>query len=314
MSQDVMNFLWVEKYRPKELDQFVLSDYVRSQVKKWISDGIFPHLILHGDYGTGKTSLVKFLISKFDCDVYEVNASKIKGIDLIRDEITNFLNVVSFSKFKVVVFHEGENLTPQAQEALKEDLELNSDDTRIVFTTNHAERIDGALASRCLSVHVEPSDPKDVAERIKYILDKENVVVPDEQKQKLWKLVKDSFPDIRKVIKTVQNSVFDDGTLKLGTVDDFSEFSKIKDILSKTKKTSNKPKILQELRKIVNVIPNGALKGIYGFLFSNLSDIYNNEQYYFSVPVIARYQYQSSFDVDIEINVVAMLQELIELI
>jgi len=307
---DYKDFLWVEKYRPTKLEDFVLSEDIKSKIQEWINDEIFPHLILHGTYGTGKTSIVKFLINNFDCDVLEINA-KGEGINIIREKVSSFLNIVSFQKFKVVVFHEGDQLSRQGQEALKEDIEINSDDTRIIFTTNHIERIDGAIASRCLKLHVEPNSPVDVAERIAYILSNEGIEINEDQKDPLWKFIKKKFPDIRNIIKGIQNSVYN-GVLSLTETRNSSKFNDILSLMSKVN-SKNKVDIFYEIREIVNTLPINDLKNIYEFLFYNLDNIYKKEEFYLAVNVIANFQYKSSFDVDLEINISAMIQSLIEL-
>lgn len=310
-ENEILDELWVEKYRPTELDDFVLQKDVKSKIKSWMNDGIYPHLILYGVYGTGKTSIVKFLIDKFDTDVLEINASKNKGIDLMRDQVTSFLNVGSFSKFKTVVFHEGEQLTPRAQEALKEDIEINSDDTRVIFTTNHVERINGAISSRCTQLHIEPPSPKSVAKRVQHIISAEGIKVGDDQKGLLWKLVKQEFPDIRGTIKKLQDNTYD-GELRLNKNTDEKDFNFIIDRLDSVNE-DNKVEMWNEMRGHLNKMSYNSLKNIYAFLYSNLNDIYNNEQYYLSVSVIAEYDYKSSFDVDIEINISALIKELIQI-
>jgi len=312
MNENHLDFLWVERHRPSELEDFVLEDHVKDKIGKWLDMEIFPHLILHGQYGTGKTSLVKFLLNKFDCDVLEIGKDmKKKGVDIMRGEIDQFLKLTSFSKFKVVVFHEGEQFSPQAQESLKESIEVNSDDTRIIFTTNHIEKLNGALVSRCEALHIEPPSPHAVAKRVQHILDVEGVEVSDEQTQELWKLVKDNFPDIRSTIKQIDNSVYD-GVLNLRETKKINQFDDIIELM-KSVNTKNKIDKFYEIRKIVNSLPSNNLQNIYEFLFYSLTDIYNREEYYYSTTIIAEYQYKASFDVDIEINVSAMIQELIEI-
>lgn len=312
MSDNHLDFLWVEKWRPEELEDFVLEADVKNKIKKWLDMGIFPHLIFHGQYGTGKTSLVKFLLKKFDCDVLEIGKDmKKKGVDIMRNEIDQFLKLSSFSKFKVVVFHEGEQFSPQAQESLKESIEVNSDDTRIVFTTNHIEKLNGALVSRCTQLHIEPPSPQSVAKRVQQILDAEGVEVSNDQVQELWKLVKDNFPDIRSTIKQIDNSVYD-GVLNLKQNKKVNQFDDIVDLMKDVTAKSKVDKFY-EIRKIVNSLPSNNLQNIYEFLFYNLIHIYSSEEYYYSTTVIAEYQYKASFDVDIEINVSAMIQELIEI-
>ena len=306
-----MDFLWTEKWRPTKIEDFVLPDDIIVDLKKWIEDGHFPHLILYGTYGTGKTSIVKFLLSRIECDALELNASKENKLETMRTEVANFLNRSSLFGMKVVVFHEGENLTRRAQETLKEDIELNSDDTRVIFTTNHPEKLDGAIADRCLSLKIEPDDPKKVAKRIQYILKRENIEVPDDQKDALWSMVKEEFPSVRSTIKRLERSCRS-GVLKIISNEEFTQYSEILELINTVSET-NKVDVFYKIRGIVNTMPYSYYQGFYHYLYKNIDRIFNKGMVFDCMATIAEYNHMFTNDVDKEINVASLCKELIEI-
>jgi replication factor C small subunit len=176
-----MKELWVEKYRPKTVDGYVFrDDHQRKQIATWIKDKSIPHLILSGVAGIGKTTLAKILINEIgieDYDVLEINASRQRGIDVIRDTITNFVGMIPFGPFKVVLLDEADFLTPEAQATMRGVMEEYHHTARFILTCNYPNRIIPALHSRCQGFHVERTDQTEYTARVATILVEENIEI-----------------------------------------------------------------------------------------------------------------------------------------
>jgi replication factor C small subunit len=200
--------LWVEKYRPKTVGDYVFKDDAqRRQVNSWIKDGSIPHLLLSGAAGIGKTTLAKVLCNELgieDFDVLEINASRENNVDTVRDKITNFVQMIPFGPFKVVLLDEADYLTPNAQAILRGVMETYSNHSRFILTCNYPNRIIPALHSRCQGFHVEKTDQTEFTARVATILVEENV---DFDLDTLDTYVKLAYPDLRKCINMVQQNV-----------------------------------------------------------------------------------------------------------
>ena len=157
-----MKDLWVEKYRPKNIDGYVFrDDHQRKQIATWIKDKSIPHLLLSGVAGIGKTTLAKILIHEIgieDYDVLEINASRTNSVEDVRDKITNFVQMIPFGPFKVVLLDEADYLSPNAQAALRGVMEEYHSTARFILTCNYPNRIIPAIHSRCQGFHVERTD------------------------------------------------------------------------------------------------------------------------------------------------------------
>jgi DNA polymerase III delta prime subunit len=203
-----MKDLWVEKYRPKTVDGYVFrDDHQRNQINTWIKDKSIPHLLLSGAAGIGKTTLAKVLINELgieDYDVLEINASRTNSVDDVRDKITNFVQMIPFGPFKIVLLDEADYLSPNAQAALRGVMEEYHATSRFILTCNYPNRIIPAIHSRCQGFHVERTDMTEYTARVATILVEENV---DFDLDTLDLYVKVAYPDLRKCINLVQQNV-----------------------------------------------------------------------------------------------------------
>ena len=205
-----MRELWVEKYRPKSMEGYVFRDeHQKKQVATWIKDKSIPHLLLSGNAGIGKTTLAKILINELgieDYDVLEINASRTNSVEDVRDKITNFVQMIPFGPFKVVLLDEADYLSPNAQAALRGVMEEYHSTARFILTCNYPNRIIPALHSRCQGFHVERTDQTEFTARVATILVEEGV---DFDLDTLDSYVKVTYPDLRKCINLVQQNVHD---------------------------------------------------------------------------------------------------------
>ncbi len=202
-----MKELWVEKYRPKTLNEYVWRDEEqRKQVQTWIKEKSIPHLLLSGTPGIGKTTMAKMLINEIgieDYDVLEINASRERGLDLMKEKITNFVSMIPFGPFKVVLLDEADRLTPFAQDALKGVMEEYSNFSRFILTCNTPSMIVPAIHSRCQQFHFTRLDPVEFTARGATILVEECI---EFDLDVLDTYVKATYPDLRKCINLLQQN------------------------------------------------------------------------------------------------------------
>ena len=205
-----MKDLWVEKYRPKTVEGYVFRDeHQKAQIQQWIKDGSIPHLLLSGNAGIGKTTLAKILFNELEVqeyDILEINASRTNSVDDVRDKIVNFVQMIPFGDFKVVLLDEADYLSPNAQAALRGVMEEYHTTARFILTCNYPNKIIPAIHSRCQGFHIAKVDQTEFTARMATILMEEAV---EFDLDTLDTFVKATYPDLRKCINMVQMNSMD---------------------------------------------------------------------------------------------------------
>jgi replication factor C small subunit len=305
-----MKDLWVEKYRPKTVDGYVFRDEgQRKQVQTWIKEGSIPHLLLSGSPGIGKTTLAKLLLNELeipDYDVLEINASRERGIDEVRDRITNFISMMPWGPFKVVLLDEADYLTPSAQAAMRGVMEEYSSTSRFILTCNHPNQIIPAIHSRCQTFHFEKIDQTEFTARVATILVEENIECDLDT---LDTYVKVTYPDLRKCINLVQQNVQEDKLVKPNASDAGQSDWKMKMVeLFKAGKIADARKLICSSSRPEE------MEGIYRWMYDNL-DVFSTDEEVQDAAVIIIKQglVDHTLIADPEINMSATLIKLARL-
>lgn len=197
----LVDTLWVEKYRPRSLDEMVLPSAMRDSLIQFVEQNDVPHLLLVGITGSGKTTIAKILIDSCDCGVLRLNASDDRGIDVVRTRIKSFLQAQGVHRWKFVFLDECDNMTMDAQFCLRNMMERFSKVGRFILTANDESRIHEAVRSRCATFYFAALDKKHVSRHLKKILDAEEV---EYSPADMLALIQDYYPDVRKIINMAQ--------------------------------------------------------------------------------------------------------------
>ena len=212
-EQNENNSLWVERYRPKNLSDYVGNEHLKSKVEGYLESGDVPHLLLYGKAGTGKTTLAKLIVNSIECDYMIINASDENNVETVRTKVKNFASSMGFKPFKIVILDEFDYMTPNAQAILRNLMETFSQHCRFILTCNYVEKVIEPIQSRCQTFQIIPPTKRDVAVQISKILGLEGIKF---EPKDLVPIIDSAYPDIRKVINTCQlNSV--KGELKVDT-------------------------------------------------------------------------------------------------
>lgn len=211
-----MKELWTEKYRPKKISDYVFKDPAQKiHVENWIRDKTIPHLLFSGGAGIGKTTLAKILFNELqieELDILEINASRENSVDTVREKIINFVQMIPFGDFKVVLLDEADFLTPNAQAILRGVMETYSEHSRFIITCNYPNKIIPAIHSRCQGFHFSKTDQTEFTARVATILVSENI---DFDLDTLDTCVKATYPDLRKCINMVQQNINKENKLQI---------------------------------------------------------------------------------------------------
>ena len=193
--------LWVEKYRPQTLSEYVGNETVKETIQQYLDNNDIPHLLLHGKAGTGKTTLAKLIVNTIKCDSMIINASDENNVDTVRTKVKNFASSMGFAGFKVIILDEFDYMTPNAQAILRNLMETFSKHCRFILTCNYHEKIIDPIKSRCQTFAITPPTKKDVAVQVARILDAENIKY---DLKNVVDIISSFYPDIRRILNTCQ--------------------------------------------------------------------------------------------------------------
>ena len=295
--------LWVEKYRPSTVGDYVFRDQAqRDQVNGWVKDKSIPHLLFSGHAGIGKTTLAKVLCNELEINEYdllEINASRTNSVEDVRDKIVNFVQMIPFGDFKVVLLDEADYLSPNAQAALRGVMEEYHTTSRFILTCNYPNRIIPALHSRCQGFHIAKIDQTEFTARVAEILITEGVTP---NLDTLDTYVKATYPDLRKCINTVQMNIQDNSLLKPNEGDTGEADWKLDMVeLFKAGKINDARKLL------CGAVRSEEMEEIYRWLYDNIELFGNEAQQDQAVLIIKQGLVDHTLVADPEINLAATL-------
>ena len=303
------DFIWVEKYRPKTIEDCILPESTKKTFQDFLNKGEIPNMLLAGPPGIGKTTVAKALCNELGVDVYVINGSdEGRFLDTVRNNAKNFASTVSLSsdaKHKVVIIDEADNTGNDVQLLLRAFIEEFAGNCRFIFTCNYKNKIIEPLHSRCavIDFSIKGKEKTKLAgsffKRIQDILDAEGVRYDPKV---LAELINKHFPDWRRVLNECQRYSVG-GEIDSGILASFSDIA-VNELI-----TNLKEKNFSEVRKwVVSNLDNDTtvlLRRIYDSLYESLVPA--------SIPaavlVLAKYQYQGAFVADQEINMLACLTE-----
>lgn len=302
MANTKEHSLFVEKYRPSSLENYVGNEHLKTTISRYLEQNDIQNLIFYGQAGGGKTTLAKLIVGNLDCDYLYINASDERGIETIRDKVSGFASVASFKPLKVVILDEADFLTIQAQASLRNVIETFSRTTRFIMTCNFVERIIDPLQSRCQVIKIVPPSKGEVAKHLTWILEKESISYTLDD---IKTIVNQYYPDLRKCINTVQlNSK--DNTLKLDNsiLVSSNYIDKVIDELKKSKPYFN------NIRQTIADSNVEDFDELFKALYERASEFLPNKEGTVAM-LVNDHQYKANFRIDKEINTMSLIQNLI---
>ena len=299
--------LWVEKYRPSDLETYIGNDQLKSKVRHYLDSGDLPHLLLYGKAGTGKTTLAKLLVNNIDCDYLYINASDENNVETVRSKVKNFASTMGFKDYKVIILDECDYITPNAQAALRNLMETFSKHCRFILTCNFVERIIDPIQSRCQSFQVIPPNKNDVAKHLHNIFTEEDVTY---NREDLGVLVNSGYPDIRRVINGAQRQSIG-GKLSIDKQSIVENDYKMK--LLEILKTQDKKNAFKNIRQLMADSKVTDFADLFRLLYDEV-DSYGSGKIADCILIIAKYELSDAQVVDKEINAMAMLIEILSVI
>ena len=301
-------YLWVEMYRPKDVESCILPKNLKATFSEFVQSGQVPNLILSGGSGVGKTTIAKAMLEELDATYMMINGSEESGIDVLRTKIKNFASTVSLhGGRKYLILDEADYLNPQStQPALRGFMEEFHKNCGFIFTCNYKNRLIEPLHSRCSVVDfVIPNSEKpklasQFFQRIEDILNEQNI---EYDKRVIAEVINKHFPDWRRILNELQRYSVS-GVIDAGILVDIAEIN-IKELMQ-----SMKNKEFTNVRKwVVNNLDNDSVR-LLRRIYDNLYDYVEGSSIPHVVVVLGEYQYKAAFVADQEINMLACLTEI----
>lgn len=302
------NSLWVEKYRPQTLKDYIGNDLLKEKVQSYLDNNDVPHLLLYGKAGTGKTTLAKIIANTIECDYMVINASDENNVETVRNKVKNFASGAGFKGFKIIILDEFDYMTPNAQAILRNLMETFSRHTRFILTCNYHEKIIEPILSRCQTFAVNPPSKKEVAVHVTEILNKENIKFDIKD---VADIISSFYPDIRRVMNTCQLQS-SKGELKVDkqTILQADFKNKIVDILASGEEKRN---AYTQIRQIVGDNKVNDFSELYSALYERLDD-YASGNTANVILELSQGQFRDALVIDKEICFMATIIAIINII
>ena len=296
--------IFVEKYRPKTLDNYICDEQICEKIQEFITNQDIPHLGFFGLQGSGKSTLAKILVNNIDCDFIYLNATENRGMDDIKEKVGSFASARGFKPLKIVILDESTHILQASQVLLLNMIETYSLTTRFILTGNYPERLIPPLRSRLQEFKLTPPSKKVVAKHVYGILNQENI---EFQLEDLAAVVNSSYPDFRKIINDCQKYIIDN-KLTLPTT-----LGKNEDVQSKILDELKKPstKTFNNIRQIIADNDVSSFEDVFKHLYEHTNEYAVGCEGQIAV-IINECLYQSNFRVDLEINFMSAISRIIE--
>lgn len=300
--------LWVERYRPKTLEEYVFHDGVlKAAVEQMVKTRTIPHLLFSGTAGSGKTTLAQVLIRELDVDPVDVlvlNSSDENSVDIMREKIKTFVSTFAMGDFKVVQLEEADYITPNGQAILRRLMEEYADSARFILTCNYEHKIIPAIKSRCQHFKFYKPDKTDITEFVATILLKEHVKFNIDL---LDKYVSTGYPDIRKIINLIQQYSVDEKLIAPNVESSSGDYKfQLLELLEDDQWDKIRTMICEN-------VSGEEWEELYRFVYENLNKakkFKNKQNWENGIVIIADHLYRHAAIADPEINAAAMFIEL----